>query len=246
MMKRSVLMAAFLSILACFLCSCAGEDAAPSASVSQGDADTARLEAALSAAPEVRELIEIRDLIASRAAAGHVTPEQVREVADDPERANELLGLSGDEASALMGRIDGALASLRAAYPALDGLMGHASQECDACDVERLAATWDRYLAVAGRAASAMPDEAATDAAGEASGAPGGAAGSAGGGSAEPGGGAAYAPEREPLRCKMTQLVIGFGMCAVKSGGSLLFYTICSYAVFCSSCSGGVAAMICP
>jgi hypothetical protein len=48
------------------------------------------------------------------------------------------------------------------------------------------------------------------------------------------------------MKCKWTQLTIGFMLCALKSGGSLLVYGICAYAVFCGSCGGGMADIICP
>jgi hypothetical protein len=54
------------------------------------------------------------------------------------------------------------------------------------------------------------------------------------------------APARPPLTCKMTQLIVGFALCAVKSAGQMGFYTVCSFGVFCSSCDGGIADVICP
>ncbi|HVO77025.1 MAG TPA: hypothetical protein VMT60_03485, partial [Candidatus Bathyarchaeia archaeon] len=53
------------------------------------------------------------------------------------------------------------------------------------------------------------------------------------------------APARPPLMCKWAQLGAGMFLCAAKSGGSLLFYAVCSYGVFCGSCSGGVADVLC-
>jgi hypothetical protein len=57
---------------------------------------------------------------------------------------------------------------------------------------------------------------------------------------------AGMAPARAPLTCKTPQLIVGFMLCAVKSGGSLGLYATCSYGVFCSACDGGMADIICP
>ena len=183
-----------------------------------GTGNMAALDEELEGSPEVRELLTVRDEIAERALARHVTEEEVRDAASDAAKGNELLGLSPAEAGELQGRIDAALASLSARYPELGGLIAAGQSECVACDIDRLAAMWGRYSSLAARRGREGADPAVW---------------------------AEGAPAREPLRCQWMQLVLGFGMCALRSGGSLLLYGLCAYGVFCGSCSGGAADILC-
>jgi hypothetical protein len=134
---------------------------------------------------------------------------------DDSGRLEEDLRETGELAELIAIRDEIAVGALFEMYPALEGIEAHGESECAACDIERMAETWERYSKVLAAES---------------------------GGSGEL---ALEAPARAPLKCKMRQLVMGFGLCAMKSGGSLLFYSLCSYGVFCGSCSGGMADVIC-
>jgi len=202
MFRKSVSFMVLLPILSLLFSSCAGDDVTEPAD-------------GRGSAAELMELVAIRDEIALRALARNVTPQQVREAAGDARRSNELLGYSEVEARAINDRIAALVGALFEMYPALEGIEAHGASECEACDIERMAETWERY-------SNALAAEFGSS--GEL---------------------ALEAPARAPLKCKMRQLVMGFGLCAMKSGGSLLFYSICSYGVFCGSCSGGVADIIC-
>jgi hypothetical protein len=224
-MSRSIIpRVILLAALSLALFSCARDRAVDPKSSGEtvpdgaGTGNMAAVEEELKGSPEVRELLAVRDEIAGRALARHLTDEEVRDAALDAEKGNELLGLSGAEAGELQGRIDASLAQLYAKYPELEGLVAQAQPADGACDADGLAAAWARYSALAASAGRGGPDPATW---------------------------AERAPAREPLRCRWVQLVAGFGMCAVKSGGSLLFYALCAYGVFCGSCSGGAADIIC-
>ena len=208
MFRKSIAIVVLMSFLSFLLESCAGEDRSPVS----GEAD--RLEDELSKASEVQELMAIRDEIASRAITMHVTADEIRAAGSDARKTNELLGLTDAEAQARFERIAALLRALHDRYPALGRLEASASSGCEACDVDRIAASWEHYSKVL----AVEPDGNA---------------------------GALKAPARAPLQCKMRQLVIGFGVCAARSGGSLLIYALCSYGVFCGSCSGGAADVIC-
>jgi len=210
MFRRGISGVVLLSFLSFSLYSCTGGERSP---VSD---DPDRLEAALSAASELQELIAIRDEIATRAIALKVTPEDIRAAGSDARRANELLGFTAEEAQARYERINALVGSLHTRYPQLKDAEKRSTYECTACDVEGVASAWEHLSKVL---------------------------------APEPGAGAGQAlqaPARGPLKCKWTQLAVGFGLCAAKSGGSLLFYAACSYGVFCGSCDGGVASIICP
>ncbi|MGD1049043.1 MAG: hypothetical protein ABR899_09890 [Candidatus Krumholzibacteriaceae bacterium] len=216
MFRRSISVVVLISLLSFLLYSCTGEQRSP---VSD---DPDRLETALSKASELQELIAIRDEIATRAIALNVTPDDIRAAGLDARRANELLGLTAEEAQARYERINTLVGSLYESYPQLKDVQARATYECAVCDVEGVAAAWEHLSKVL------------------APGAGGGVLAGAGAGQG------LQAPARGPLKCKWTQLAVGFGLCAVKSGGSLLFYTACSYGVFCGSCDGGIASVICP
>ena len=179
------------------------------------DDDLGLLEDELREAPELGELIAIRDEIAARAIARGITPDELRAAGSDARRANELLGLTQAEASARQDRINALAASLRDRYPELKGIESRGTNECEACSIDRMAENWERYRRILAGSIGAS------------------------------GRSAPEVQERATLRCNMSQLVIGFGLCAVRSGGHLLFYAICSYAVFCGSCDGGMADVIC-
>jgi hypothetical protein len=216
MFRKSVSFMVLLPILSLLFYSCACDDVTEPADGRGSVADdSGRLEEDLRETGELAELIAIRDEIALRALARNVTPQEVREAAGDPRRSNELLGYCEVEAKAINDRIAALVGALFEMYPALEGIEAHGESECAACDIERMAETWERYSKVLAAES---------------------------GGSGEL---ALEAPARAPLKCKMRQLVMGFGLCAMKSGGSLLFYSLCSYGVFCGSCSGGMADVIC-
>jgi len=208
MFRKSIAIVVLMSFLSFLLYSCAGEDRSP---VSR---ETDRLEDELSKASEVQELMAIRDEIAARAIAMHVTADEIRRVGCDERRTNELLGFTETQARARFERIAALLRALHDRYPALGRLETAASAECEACDIDRIAASWEHYSKVL---AVELGE----------------------------GGQALKAPARAPLQCKMRQLIVGFAVCAARSGGSLLIYSLCSYGVFCGSCSGGAADVIC-
>jgi hypothetical protein len=228
MFKKSVSILVLASFLSLVIYSCGGDTSTRPGSASPGADDLGPLGEQLGRAPEVRELIAIRDEIVSRALDRGITSEQLQRAVGDSRRSNELLGLSGPEASKLQGRIETLIGSLYGKYPVLEQLVAQEATraECGACDMNRLAASWDSYsqTLAAARAAGAAP--------GLASNAWGGA-------------GSSLSPARAPLVCKWTQLTVGFVLCAIKSGGSLFFYALCSYGVFCGSCDGGAADVIC-
>jgi len=216
MVGKGLSIMVLMSFLSLLFCSCTDDGVTrPQDAWSLGDDDFGLLEDELREAPELGELIEIRDEIAARAIARNVTPDELRAAGNDACRANELLGLTPVEASARRDRINALVASLRGRYAALENIEARIEIKCAECDIDHIALSWEYY-----RRVLAAPI----------------------GGSAQP---APEAPERAPLKCRMSQLVIGFGLCAIKSGGNLLFYAICSYGVFCGSCDGGMADVIC-
>ena len=208
MFRKSIAGVVLMSFVSFLLYSCAEEHRSPVS----GEAD--RLEEELSKASEVQELVAIRDEIAARAITMHVTADEIRRTGCDARKTNELLGFTEAGARARFERINALLRALHDRYPALGRLEASASSGCGACDVDRIAASWEHYSKVL---------------------------------AVEPGGnaGALKAPARAPLQCRMRQLVVGFAVCAARSGGSLLIYSLCSYGVFCGSCSGGAADVIC-
>lgn len=210
MFRRGISVVVLMSFLSFLLYSCTGGQRSP---VSD---DPDRLEAALSTASELQELIAIRDEISARAIRLNVTPADIRAAGSDARRANELLGLTADEAQARYERINALVGALYTRYPQLKDVEKRSTYDCTACDVEGVAAAWEHLSQVL---------------------APAGGAGA---------GQALQAPARGPLKCKWTQLAVGFALCGVKAGGSLLFYATCSYGVFCGSCDGGAASIICP
>jgi hypothetical protein len=212
----------FLIALMCLLASaCADRDASPPLSGAGSGADDSEwLEDELRKSSELAELIAIRDEIASRGIARGVTPEQIREAGDDAVRSNALFGFTPDEARATFDRIHGLTQSLFTRYPALADMAARDEWRYPACGVEDVALAWERYSKTL---PSALEE------------------------SAIPGGSAALrAPARPPLMCKMTQLIVGFALCAARSGGVAAVYVVCSYGVFCGSCTGGIADIICP
>ena len=210
MFRRSISVVVLMSFLSFLLYSCTGGERSP---VSD---DPDRLEAALSTASELQELIAIRDENAVRAIRLNVTPADIRAAGSDARRANELLGLTADEAQARYERINALVGALYTRYPQLKDVEKRATYECTACDVEGVAEAWEHLSRVLAPELGAGAGQ------------------------------ALQAPARAPLKCKWTQLAVGFGLCAAKSGGSLLFYSACSYGVFCGSCDGGLASIICP
>jgi hypothetical protein len=228
MFKKSVSIMVLASFLSLVIYSCTSDKLVQPGDKSQAANDLGRLGEQLSTAPEVRELLEIRDEIVVRALDRGITSQQLREAGSDADRSNELLGFSSLEARELQRRMEALIGSLQGAYPALERLVAQkvSESECDACDMDRLAASWDTYARAL--AATRVADRGASSAAsrdGEA--------------------GISLSPARAPLTCKWTQLTVGLVLCAVRSGGSLLFYALCSYGVFCGSCDGGMADVIC-
>jgi hypothetical protein len=221
MSKKRIPPLFLIALMSLLAWSCADRDAAPPLSGAGSGADDSEwLEDELRTSNELAELVAIRDEIAARGIARGVTPDQIREAGADPARSNALFGFTPDEARATFDRIDGLTQSLFTRYPALADMAARDEWRYPACGVEDVALAWERYA----KTLPAALDEGAI-----------------------PGGSAALrAPARPPLTCKMTQLIVGFALCAVKSGGHVGFYTVCSYGVFCSSCDGGIADIICP
>jgi hypothetical protein len=228
MFKKSVSIVVLASFLSLIGSSCAGDRLSQPEKGPGSATDAERLDGKLSTSPEVRELLRIRDDIISRAIDRGITAGQMRAAGSDPRRSNELLGLSGAEASALGRRIETLVGALYDRHPELRRLVEQeaSASGCRACDADRLIASWDAR-------AAAFVGHRISDAA------------SSSGAGLSVGAGISLAPERAPLTCKWTQLVVGMALCALKSGGSLLFYAICSYGVFCGSCDGGAADAIC-
>ncbi len=212
----------FLAVLMCLLASaCADRDAAPPArGTGPGADDSEWIDDELRKSSEVAELVAIRDEIAARGIARGVTPEQIREAGADPARSNALFGFTPDEARETFDRIDALTQSLFTRYPALSEIAARDEWRYPACGVEDVALAWEHYSKTL---PAALDESAISD-----------------------GSAALRAPARPPLTCKMTQLIVGFALCGVKSGGNMGFYTVCSYGVFCSSCDGGIADIICP
>jgi hypothetical protein len=208
MFRKSVSMVVLLSFVSLLGCSCSREGGT-------AVSDDERLEAALSKASEVQELISIRDEIAALAIARGVTADQIREAGSDSDAANRLLGLTDAEAHERAARIDALIEALFERYPALADAQGpdDGAAVCGDCTVDRIADSWERYSRVLSARLA--------------------------------GDGTLMAPARGPLKCRMRQVIVGFAICAARSGGSVLFYAICSYGVFCGSCSGGAADIIC-
>jgi hypothetical protein len=217
MFGKGVLITMLTLFASVLFSSCAGDKASlPADSGAAGTYDPDQLESELDGAPEIQALIAIRDDIATLAIARNVTADEIRATAQDAGLSNELLGLTEADAQTLTDRIDGLIDSLHDRFPALREAEARSALECEACDLESVASSWERLsktlaieIAEQGRLAS-------------------------------------EAPARPPLVCKKAQLVIGMGLCAIKSGGNLLFYAVCSYGVFCGSCDGGMADVICP
>jgi len=228
MFKKSVSIVVLASFLSFIGYSCAGDKLTQPEGASRAENDLPRLDEQLGRAPEVRELLQIRDDIISRAVDRGITSRQLRETISDTNRWNDLLGFSSEEASNLDRRMQTLIKTLCDRHPELGRLVAQRASEpgCEACDTERLAVSWDAQA----RAITAVraADEAASSAAGRHWGA-----------------GGSLAPARAPLTCNWTQLVVGFAVCAARSAGSLFLYVLCSYGVFCGSCDGGTADVIC-
>ena len=217
MSKKGIPLLFLVSLLCLLVFSCADRDAAPTKdSVGPVADESERIEEEIGRSSELQELIAIRDELAARAIARNVTPEQIRETAGDVDGSNALLGLTPDEARARFDRIDALVDALFERYPALADIAAREETRLSICDAEGVALAWEHYSKV-------LP--AALDQ----------------GGARVHG-----APARPPLICKVTQLVAGFSLCALRSAGSAAFYFVCSYGVFCSACDGGIAAIICP
>jgi hypothetical protein len=228
MFKKSVSIIVLASFLSFIGYSCADDKLTPPEGVSRTENDLLRLEEQLGRAPEVRELLQIRDDIISRAIDRGITSRQLRETISDTHRWNDLLGFSSEEASDLDRRMQTLIETLCDRHPELERLVARSASEpaCVGCDTERLAASWDAQARAITAARAA--DEDASSAAGR-----------------QWGAGGSLAPSRAPLACKWTQLTVGLAMCAIRSGGSFLFYALCSYGVFCGSCDGGMADVLC-
>lgn len=217
MSKKGIPLLFLVSLICLLVSSCADQDAGrTNAGTGPAADDSAWLEGELGKSGELVELIAIRDELAARAIARNVTPEQLRETAPDADKANALLGLTPGEARARFERIDALVGALIGRYPALADIAAREESRYPACDADGIALAWEHYSKVL----PAVLGRGAELSAG--------------------------APARPPLICKMTQLVVGFSLCALKSGGSAIFYLVCSYGVFCSSCDGGAADIICP
>jgi hypothetical protein len=216
-MSRKGIPVLFLVSLFCLLAlSCADHDAAPAkTSVGPAGDDPEWIDGELEKSIEVQELIAIRDELTARAIARNVTPEQIREAGYDVERSNELLGLTETERRARFERIDALINTLYSRYPALRDVAARGAASIQTCDIECAASSWERYSKV-------LAAERAGD-----------------------GTQAFRAPARAKLKCKMRQIVTGFAACALSSGGSGALYLICSYGVFCDSCTGEVVELLC-
>jgi hypothetical protein len=216
MSKKGIPLLFLVSLLCLLVFSCADRDAAPTKdSVGPVADESERIEEEIGRSSELQELIAIRDELAARAIARNVTPEQIREAGYDVARSNELLGFTEAERRARFERIDTLINSLYARYPALREVEAREAAAIETCDIECAASNWERYAKVL-----------AVDLSGD-------------------GASALRAPAKGPMKCKMTQLFIGFGLCSLRSGGSALFYAVCSYGVFCASCDGGISDLLC-
>jgi hypothetical protein len=207
----------FLASLLCLLAPACADRDANSAKDGVGPAadESAWLDGEIEKSSELRELVAIRDEIAARAIARNVTPEQIREAGYDAARSNELLGITEAEGRAIFERIDALVNSLYARYPALRDIEAREAAAFEACDVECAAMKWERYAKV-------LAIELSGD-----------------------GSQALKAPAKGPMKCQMRQIVMGFALCAMRSGGNTVLYGICSYGVFCASCDGGISDLLC-
>ncbi|MDD4857054.1 MAG: hypothetical protein PHD74_03000 [Candidatus Krumholzibacteria bacterium] len=211
----------FITMLAVFVsalvCSCGADKASLTAERGAEVAyDPEKLERDLEGAPEIQALIAIRDDMAALAIARNVTADEIRATALNASLSNGLLGFTEADAQAVANRIDELIESLYDRFPALSEAEARSAPECEVCDLESIASSWEhlsKTLAVGLAEQGRLADE---------------------------------APAKGKLVCKMTQLVLGMGLCAAKSGANVLFYSICSYGVFCGACDGGVADVICP
>jgi hypothetical protein len=216
MSKKGIPLLFLVSFLCLLASSCADQDAVRTKDgVGPAADDSEWLEGELQKSSEVGELVAIRDEIAARALARGVTPEQIREAGNDAERSNALLGLTEAEARARFERIDALVNSLYARYPALREAAAREAASFETCDVDCAASRWERYSKV-------LEVELSGD------GTP-----------------ALRAPAKGPMKCKMRQIVVGFALCALRSGGNAMFYGVCSYGVFCASCDGGISDLLC-
>jgi hypothetical protein len=217
MSKKGIPLLFLVSLLCFFAFSCADRDSAgTNDGAGPAAEDSEWLEGELEKSSELSELVAMRDELAARAIERGVTPAQIRETAGDVDRSNALLGLTPGEARARFERIDALVGSLCARYPSLTEIVAREEFRYPACDADGIALAWEHYS----RVLPAVLDRS---------------------GARVPG-----APARPPLICKMTQLVMGFSLCALKSGGSAAVYVVCSYGVFCASCDGGITDIICP
>jgi hypothetical protein len=209
-MFRTGFCAAALPVVFLFFAfvSCADESRNP---VSDG---SRKLDRELGKSSEVQELFAIRDEIAARALARHVTGEDIRAAGCDAGRMNELLGFSETESRARLARIRTLIRILYERFPSLGRLEGTECAGREPCDAETVAAGWERSSKALAAALGADT-------------------------------GAPRAPAKAPLKCNMQKIIMGFSACATRSGGSLLTYALCAYGVFCGSCSGGLADIIC-
>jgi hypothetical protein len=225
MFKKSVSIVLLASFLSCIVASCGDNTSTQPRERVRTAGDPGWLERELSTAPEVRDLIEIRDEIVLRAVERGVTSEQLREAVSSGPRSNEVLGLSSLEAKEIQDRMVALIGSLCDRYTVLGDLVAREISESmsGGCDLDRFVDAWDAYSArIRAELSSSSPG---TDQSGA--------------------GDRFFAPAHEPLKCKWAQLTIGFAVCAVKSGGSLLVYAVCSYGVFCGSCEGGISDALC-
>ncbi len=216
-MSRKGIPVLFVVSLLCLLASACADNDAVRTNTSAGPApdDSEQLDGELERSGEVWELMAIRDELAARALARNVTPEQIREAGYDVERSNELLGITEAERRARFERIDALLNALYSRYPALKDEAERAAAATATCDVDCAASRWERYSKTLSVALSA-------------------------GGTT-----ALRAPARAPLKCNYRAIVTGFAACAIGSGGNTTIYFICSYGVFCDSCTGGITEVIC-
>lgn len=216
MSRKGIPLLFLVALLCLFALSCADHDAAKTKdSVGPVTDESERIEEEIARSSELQELIAIRDEIVARAIARNVTPEQIREAGYDVARSNELIGLTEAEGRARFERIDALINSLYARYPSLKDAEAREAAAIETCDIECVASNWGRYSKVLAVELS---------------------------GDGTP---ALRAPARGPMKCKMRQIVVGFALCALRSGGSAFFYGVCSYGVFCASCDGGISDMLC-
>ncbi|MFQ5600375.1 MAG: hypothetical protein ACE5G2_07460 [Candidatus Krumholzibacteriia bacterium] len=109
--------------------------------------EPAGLQERLRAAPEVRELLRIRNEMTSRAIDRNVRPAELQEAyaRGDEHRVAELLGYTAEDLVRLGSRLHAASESLFAAYPDLPSFATPNPAGCTRCNAQRLASYLDAH-----------------------------------------------------------------------------------------------------